>query len=63
MRPTNIELDDIIKDVVDMNLIEELRSLQLFLVDSDLERARHKIFSNSVENLNETVVNENLTLI
>ena len=60
MKPTNIELDDIIKDVDDMDLIEELRSLQLFLVDSELKRSRHKVFSNSVENLSETVVNEKL---
>ena len=31
-----------------------------FLVDSELERARHKVFNYAVESLNETIVNEKL---
>ena len=37
-----------------------MRSRQHFLVDSELERARHKVFKSAVETLNETVVNEKL---
>ena len=39
---------------------EELRSCQHFLVDSELERARHKVFNYAVETLNETIVNQKL---
>ena len=45
---------------VDHRLREELRSGQHFLVDSELERARHKVFNYAVETLNETIVNEKL---
>ena len=41
-------------------LKKEFRSFQHFLVDSELEEARHKVFNYAVENLNETVVNEKL---
>ena len=44
----------------DHSLREELRSCQHFLVDSELERARHKVFNYAVETLNETIVNEKL---
>ena len=47
-------------DVEDHRLREELRSCQYFLVDSEFERARHKLFSYAVETLHETVVNEKL---
>ena len=38
----------------------DLRSCQHFLVVSELERAGHKVFTYSVETLNETIVNEKL---
>ena len=47
-------------DVEDHSFTEELRSCQHFLVDSELQRARHKVFNYAVETLNETVVNEKL---
>ena len=47
-------------DVEDHSLRKELRSCQHFLVDSELERARHKVFNYAVETLNETIVNEKL---
>ena len=40
-----------------MNPKEELQSCQNFLIDFEIERARHKVFTYAVENLNETVVN------
>ena len=49
-----------INEVDDANLKEELRSCQHLLVDSELERARHKVFNYAVETLNETMVNEKL---
>ena len=47
-------------DVEDHRLREKLRSRQHFLVDSELERARHKVFNYTVKALNKTVVNEKL---
>ena len=47
-------------DVEDHRLREELRSCQHFLVDSELERARHKVFNYAMEALNETIINEKL---
>ena len=47
-------------NVEDHRLREELRSCQHFLVDSELERARRKLFNYAVETLNETIANEKL---
>ena len=57
-REVNVEL--MMGDVEEHRLREQLRSCQHFLVDSELERARHKVFNCAVETLNETIVNENL---
>ena len=59
----NVHLDDLINEVDEMILKEELpSSCQIFLVASELERARHKVFNYAVENLNDTIVNEKLDL-
>ena len=55
-----VELDDIFNEVDDPSLKEELRSCQFNLVDSDLERVRHKVFNYAIENLNATAVDEKL---
>ena len=56
----DVDLEHIVGDVEDHRLREELRSCQHFLVDSELETARHKVFNYAVETLNETAVNEKL---
>ena len=56
----DVDLEHIVGDFEDHSLREELRSCQHFWVDSELERARHKIFKYAAEALNETVVNEKL---
>ena len=56
----DVSLEHKVRDVEDHSLKEELRSCQLFLVASELERARHKVFNYAVETLNETIVNEKL---
>ena len=55
-----MDVEHIVGDVEDHKLREELRSCQHFLVDTELERARHKVFKYAVETLNETIVNEKL---
>ena len=48
-----LDVEHIVGDVEDQKLREELRSCQHFLVDSELERARHKVFNYAVETLTE----------
>ena len=55
-----VDVKHIVGDVEDHRLREYLRSCQHFLVDSELERVRHKVFNYAVEALSETVVNEKL---
>ena len=55
-----MDVEHIVEDVEDHSLREKLRSRQHFLVESELERARHKIFNYAVETLNESIVNEKL---
>ena len=53
---------NIVGDVEDHRLREELRSCQHFLVDSELERTRHKVFNYAIENLNAETVDKKLDL-
>ena len=57
-RTKDVDVEHILGEVDNHKLREELRSCQHFLVDSELERARHKVFNYAVETLNETIVNE-----
>ena len=50
----------IVGDDEDHSVREEFQSGQHFLLDSELERAIHKVFNYAVETLNETIVNEKL---
>ena len=61
-RTKDVYVEHIVGDVEDQRMREELRSCQHFLVDSELEGARHKILNYAVETLNETVVNEKLDI-
>ena len=47
----DVIVEHIVEDVEDHSLREELRPCQHFLVDSELERARHKVFNYAVETL------------
>ena len=59
-RTQDMDVEYIVGAVGDQRLTEELRSSQHFLVDSEPERARHKVFNYAVETLKETIVNEKL---
>ena len=61
-RTRNVDVEHIVKDVEDERLRKKLRSCQDFLVDSELESARHKVYNYAVETLNETSVDEKLDL-
>ena len=55
-----MDVEHIVGDVEDHSLREEFRSCHHFMVDSELERARHKVFNYAVATINETIVNEKL---
>ena len=59
-RTRDMDVEPIVGDVEDHRLREKLRSCQQFLVDSEVERARQKVFKYAVETLNKTIVNEKL---
>ena len=54
----DVKVEHIVGDVEDHSFREELRSCQHFLVESELERVRQKVFNYAVETRNETIVNE-----
>ena len=45
----DFDVEHIVRDVEDHSLREELRSCQHFLVDSEIERSKHKVFNYAVE--------------
>ena len=59
-RTKDVDVEFIMGVVEDHRLGEELRFCQHFLVDSEAERARHKVFNYAVEILSETIVKEKL---
>ena len=59
-RTKDVDVQHIVGDVEDLRLRKELRSCQQVLVDSELERARHKVFNYAEETFIETIVNEKL---
>ena len=58
----NVDVKHIVEYVEDHRLKKELRSCQGFLVDSELEKARRKVFNYAVETLSKTSMNEKLDL-
>ena len=52
----DVDVEHIMGDVENHSLREELRSCQHFLVDSELEKAKHKVINYALETLNETFV-------
>ena len=56
----NVEPDDIFIEVDDTNHKEEVRSNEHFLVGSEIERPRHKLFNYAIENLNAAIVDVKL---
>ena len=50
-RASNIDMEDIVRDVDDQSLREELQSCRHFLADSELQKGRHSVFNFAVNNL------------
>ena len=59
-RTKDVNVVHIVGDVEYQKVRKELRSCQHFLVDSELEGARHKVFIYAIENLNAEIVDEKL---
>ena len=59
-RTRDVDVEHIVGDVEDHRLRGRLRSCQHFLVDSELEAARHKVFNFALEILNTKIVDEEL---
>ena len=55
-----VDVEHKVEDFEDHSLREDLRSCQNFLFDSELERARERVFNYAVEAFKETIVNEEL---
>ena len=56
----DVDAEHIVGDVEGHKMREELRSCQHLLLDSKLERARHKVFNYAMENLNAEIVYEGI---
>ena len=59
-RKKDVDVEHIVREVKDHRLREELRPFQHFLVDSEIERARHKVFNYALESLNAEIFDEKL---
>ena len=59
-RKREVDVEHIVGDAEDHRWREELPSCQHFLVDSEIERARRKIFNYAGETLNGAIVNKKL---
>ena len=57
---SNIDVEDILRDVDDQSLREELQSCRHFLVDSEIQKGRHSVIKFAVNNLTAQVIEENL---
>ena len=60
MGASNFDVEDIVGDVDDQSLKKELQSCRHFLVDSEIHKGRHSVFSFAVNKLTAQVIEEKL---
>ena len=58
----DVDVEHLVGDVGDQRLRKGLRSCQHFLVDSELEKARHNVFNYAVKTLKKQSWTRNLTI-
>ena len=63
IKTAKVDPNDTFHEVDDMKPKEGLRSCQHFLVDCELERARHKVFNYAIDKLNAKIVDEKVDQI
>ena len=61
-RTRDVGVEHIVGDIEDHRFREELRFCQPFSVDSELEKARHRVFKYPIENINAEFFDEKLDL-
>ena len=62
MKSPQFDLNDLLEDD-DANLKEELEACQRFLVDSELEKGRHRVFSFAMSIPDNSLINKKLDLV
>ena len=62
-RTEKVDLDNTINELDDTELKEHFRLCQGFLVDSELEKARHKVFKHSKDILNPKKLDKNISIL
>ena len=56
----NIDVEDIVGDVDDQSLREELESCKHFLIDTEMENGRHRVFNFGMSSFDVTLLNDKL---
>ena len=62
-RASNIDVEEIVRDVDDQSLSEQLQSCKHFLVDSEMQKGRHSVFNFAVNNVTAQVIEEKLDCV
>ena len=62
MKPADFDVSSLLEDD-DADLKEELQACQLFLVDSELEKGRHRVFNFTMSTSDNSLINKKLDLV
>ena len=60
---SNIDVEDIVRDVDDQSLIEELESCKHFLTDTEMENGRHRVFNFAMSFSDTSLLNDKLDYV
>ena len=62
MKPAEFDVNNLLEDN-DADVKEELQACQHFLVDSELEKGRHRVFNFAMSTFDNSLNNEKLDLV
>ena len=57
---SNIDVEDIVRDVDDQSLREEWESCKHFLTNTEIEKGRHRVFNFALSSLDNSLLNDKL---
>ena len=60
---SNIDVEDIVRDVDDQSLKEELESCKHFLTDTEMENGRHRVFNFAMSPFDISLLNDKLDYV
>ena len=60
---SNIDVDDIVIDVDDQSLREDLKSCKHFLIDTETENGRHRVFNFGMSSFDMSLLNDKLDFV